>query len=187
MFGTLLAQTLSLLRPSLDMPASSTPSFFPPPLPSSQHLGTNQSSSGRLVPYHQTQLQVPESINPTSASIKSVSLQVEDSIAISSDLDGVVKIWDISMGLCKASFQTPAKDPYWRDARMIDGRLIFVWLRSGGINIWDAEKGELLQMVDVAWGYLGALEYQEMDLKFFSRLENSFKHGLYGQERPWVK
>jgi WD40 repeat protein len=57
----------------------------------------------------------PESINPTSASIKSVSLQVEDSIAISSDLDGVVKIWDISMGLCKASFQTPAKDPYWRD------------------------------------------------------------------------
>jgi WD40 repeat protein len=34
----------------------SPPLYFPPPPSSSQHLGTNQSSSGRLVPYQQIQL-----------------------------------------------------------------------------------------------------------------------------------
>jgi hypothetical protein len=47
------------------------------------------------------------------------------------------------------SFQTPAKDHHFGGAQMIDGRLIFVWLGGEGINIWDTEKGELLQMVDV--------------------------------------
>jgi WD40 repeat protein len=91
----------------------------------------------------------PKPIPPTSAPIQSISLQVENGVAISSDLDGVVKMWDISTGLCKASFQTPAKDSDWRDMWMIDGRLIFVWLGERGIHIWDTEKGELLQVVNV--------------------------------------
>ena len=51
-----------------------------------------------------------ESIPLTSAPIKSITLQAEYGVAITSNLDGVVTIWDISTGLCKASFQTPAKN-----------------------------------------------------------------------------
>ena len=83
----------------------------------------------------------------TSAPIRSVSLQAKKGIAISTDLDGVVKTWDILTGLCKASFQTPAEG-WARDAQLIDGRLIFVWYAEGKIHIWNTEKDELLQTVD---------------------------------------
>ena len=92
---------------------------------------------------------VLKSIPLTSVSIKSVSLQAEDGIAISSDSDGVVKIWDISTGLCKASFQTPVNIHDWRDVQLLEGRLTIVWLMDGGIYIWDVEKGELLRMVEI--------------------------------------
>jgi WD40 repeat protein len=91
----------------------------------------------------------PESTPPASASVESVSLQAENGIAIASDYDGVVKIWDISTGLCKESLQTPAKGTGWKDAQMIDGRLIFVWYKDKKIHIWDTKKGELLQVVEV--------------------------------------
>jgi WD40 repeat protein len=85
---------------------------------------------------------------PASPAIESVSLQVESGITISSDLEGVVKAWDITTGLCKLSFQTPAKGRSWRDAQMIDGRLVVVWVETRGkIHIWDTKKGEL-QVVD---------------------------------------
>jgi WD40 repeat protein len=109
----------------------------------------------------------PMSTLLTSAPIQSISLQAENGIAISSDLDGVVRVWDISTGLCKASFQTPAKDPYWRDAQMIDGRLIFVWLGWKGVHIWDAGEGKLLHRVDVAWGKSGGLKMSRDGSKVF--------------------
>jgi len=84
---------------------------------------------------------------PTPSSIESVSLQVRDGVAISSDLAGVVKTWDILTGLCKASFQTPAEGSIWRDVQLIEGRLIVVWHKNWRINIWDGEKGEFLQRV----------------------------------------
>jgi WD40 repeat protein len=86
----------------------------------------------------------------TLAQIKSITLQAKDNIAISSDFAGVVKVWDLSTGFCKAFFQTPAKGRTQRDAQMIDGRLIFVWHREGKreIYIWDTEKGEPLQTVE---------------------------------------
>jgi WD40 repeat protein len=89
----------------------------------------------------------PNSTPPVSASVWSVSLQAGNGIAISSDWDGVVRTWDISTGLCKESFQTPAKGPSWRDAQVVDGRLIFVWFVDEKIHVWDTEKGELLQAV----------------------------------------
>jgi len=64
----------------------------------------------------------------------------------------VVKTWDISTGLCKAAFQIPdARDVYLgdSDAKMIDGRLIFVWFKKKAIHIWDTGKGELLQSLDM--------------------------------------
>ena len=82
-------------------------------------------------------------LNPSS--IESVSLQARDGLAISSDSAGVVKTWDILTGQCRESFQTPAESSTWRDAQLIEGRLVFVWHQDQTIHIWDAEKGELLQ------------------------------------------
>ena len=84
---------------------------------------------------------------PTSAPIKSITLQKKDGIIITSDSGGIVKTWDISTGLCNVSFQTPAKYFNKGDARLINGRLIFVWNLGQEIYIWDAEKGEHLLAV----------------------------------------
>jgi WD40 repeat protein len=92
----------------------------------------------------------PNSTPPVSAPVESVSLQQENSIAISSDSDGVVRTWDISTGLCKESFQTPAKGVSLRDAQVVDGRLIVVWFATEKIHVWDTEKGEPLQAVETA-------------------------------------
>ena len=92
-----------------------------------------------------------ESTPLASAAIRSVSLQATNGIAISSDYAGVVKTWDILTGLCKASFQTPAIGYTYRDAWLIEDRLTFVWLEheDGKIHVWDAEKGESLQILDI--------------------------------------
>ena len=92
-----------------------------------------------------------ESIPLTPAKIKSVSLQATNEIAISSDDAGVVKTWDILTGLCKASFQTPAKGHTYRDVLLIEDRLTFAWLEyeDGKIHVWDVEKGESLQILDI--------------------------------------
>ena len=85
--------------------------------------------------------------------IQSVSLQVRDGVAISSDEAGMVKTWDIFTGLCKAAIQTPAEGNSWRDVQLIEGRLIVVWHGHQKIWIWDGEKGEFLQMVDTPFEY----------------------------------
>ena len=62
-----------------------------------------------------------------------------------------MKIWDLSTGLCKETFQIPAtRDLGWAGsgAQMIDGRLIFVWYKDHKIHIWDTKKDELLQTLD---------------------------------------
>ena len=94
---------------------------------------------------------VQKSVLLNSAPIMSITLQAEDGIAISRDSDGMVKTWDISTGLCKASFQTPAGAYNESDIRLIDGRLILVWWVDEKIHIWDVERGELLQMMDAPW------------------------------------
>ena len=90
-----------------------------------------------------------ESIPLSPVPIRSVSLQVADGIAISSDSAGIVKIWDILTGFCKASFQTPAGNNNWRDAQVIEGRMTCIWLKDERIHIWDTEKGEYLQIPGV--------------------------------------
>jgi len=93
-------------------------------------------------------LEAPKSTSPTSAETRSITLQAKDGIIITSDSDGVVRTWDIFTGLCKASFQTPAKGFDRRDAQLINGKLIFCWCAYKEINIWDVEKGELLLTID---------------------------------------
>ena len=89
-------------------------------------------------------LGAPKSTFLTSSKIRSITLQAKDGIIITSDSDGAVRTWDILTGLCKASFQTPEKSSYGYDARLINGKLIFCWNTPEKVNIWDAEKGELL-------------------------------------------
>ena len=104
---------------------------------------------------------------PSPSSIESVSLQARDGVAISSNEAGVVKTWDILTGLCKASFQTPAKGNIWRDAQLIEGRLIVVWHQEPEIHIWDAEKGESLQKVDVPGSVAGGIRISGDGSKVF--------------------
>ena len=84
----------------------------------------------------------------TPVTIMSITLQAKDDIYITTDLDGVVRIHDIFTGLCKTSFQTPAKGDDKRDTQLINGRLVLVWYTDGKIKIWDVEKEELLHTVD---------------------------------------
>ena len=88
----------------------------------------------------------------SSARVESISLQARDGVAVSCDSAGVVKIWDISTGACKASVQTPAgRSDEWsnRGARVIDNRSIFICYKDDKIHIWEAEKSELLKTVDI--------------------------------------
>jgi len=90
----------------------------------------------------------PKPMPFASSPIQTITLQAKDGIAISSHSDGVVRIWDISTGLCKASFQTPAKEFYQIDTHLTNSRLISIWCTDQKIYIWDTEKGELLRTVD---------------------------------------
>ena len=90
------------------------------------------------------------SLQPTllsSASIQFVSLQARAGIAISGDTDKVVRIWDLSTGLCKASFNTSAASPQLveADVKLIDDRLILIWYTGGSIEVWDIGKEEHLK------------------------------------------
>ena len=86
------------------------------------------------------------SISPAPAPIQSITLQAKDGITITSDSDGVVKIWDTLTGLCKTSIQTPAKGTENRDIQLIGGRLILVWYADNKIKLWDAERGNFWEV-----------------------------------------
>jgi len=83
------------------------------------------------------------------AQIVSVSLPTNEAIAVSCNSRGVVRTWDISTGICKASFRTPAQGIRWGAAELIDGRLIFGWCTQDKIHLYDTEKGELFRSVDL--------------------------------------
>jgi len=108
----------------------------------------------------------PDSTPVTSALIMSITLQAKDSVVISCDSDGVVRTWDISNGLCTASFQTPAKGANKCNVQLVNSQLILFWhknyigwpedwaednyiLSAERVHIWDVEKGEP-KMADIA-------------------------------------
>ena len=82
------------------------------------------------------------STSPGPSSIVSVSLQVRDGVAFSSDSAGVVRTWDILTGLCKTFFQAPAEG-FFRDVQMIESRLVVVWNEKKEIHIWDGQESDL--------------------------------------------
>ena len=108
-----------------------------------------------------------ESTPLTSAPIKSITLQAKDGIAISSHSDGVVRIWDISTGLCNESFQIPAKHFHQIDTHLTDGGLIPVWSTDKKLWIWDTEKGELLRIINIPRGRIEDLRISGDGSKVF--------------------
>ena len=107
-------------------------------------------SSDRTVKFWQISVSTADSVASDPKPIppaRSITLQGQDGIAISSDSYGVVRTWDLSTGHCKASFQTLAGDSGWRDVRLVDSRLIVAWYTDEKIYIQDAEEDQL-QTVD---------------------------------------
>ena len=91
----------------------------------------------------------PESLS--SAPVRAVTLQTKDGIAITGDSDGIVKTWEISTGLCKASIQTPAKHFHKGDLQLNNGGLLFAWEVDEKIHAWNCDKGELSWKGDMPW------------------------------------
>ena len=85
----------------------------------------------------------------TSSPPMTISLQAKDNVAILVDKVGVVRAWDLSTGLCKASFSTPAILPSQGDVQLIGDRVIFVWCTIKKIHIWDAQKSKHHQTIDL--------------------------------------
>ena len=109
--------------------------------------------------------------------ILSVGLQARTGIAVSSDNEGVVRTWDISTGLCKESFQTPAGDNIWRDARLIDDRLIVVWCNDEDeqIYVWGTNKDDPPKVVTTLPSNLKGLRISGDGSKFFTLMEQSIQ------------
>ena len=117
----------------------------------------------------------PESTPLISSKILSVGLQAGNGIAISSDEEGVVKTWDISTGICKASYQTPAEDNTWRDARLMDGKLVVVGCRDNKVYIWGTNKDDPPQLLATLSSDLKGLRISGDGSKVFYLSEESIQ------------
>ena len=87
-----------------------------------------------------------------SVQIRSITLQTKGGIVITSDSDGMVKTWDISTGIHRASFQTPAKD-YMRDVQLVNEGLILAYYTDEKIHIWDGGDEQLVLEVGEIYHY----------------------------------
>jgi len=106
-----------------------------------------------------------------STPVKSIALQAKDGIAISSDSNGIVRIWDISTGYCKTTFQAPVQKVGYKDIQLINDRLITVWYESHTINIWDSDKGEF-KVLDRASYYAEDIKISGDGSRIYSLHEN---------------
>ena len=94
-----------------------------------------------------------ESTLPTSASIKSITLQGKDGVAILTDSVGTVRTCDLSTGICKSMFHIKAGPESLRDTWLIDGRLIFIWCTHEKIHILDSGRRKH-QTIDIRSDFL---------------------------------
>lgn len=89
----------------------------------------------------------PKSIPYAVDKVLSITLQAKEGIIITSNSNGVVKIWNISTGNCKESFQTPAGDSPQRVIQLVEDRLILIWHASRTIYTWDIKQERQLLTV----------------------------------------
>ena len=92
-----------------------------------------------------------------------------------SDLDGVIKTWGILTGLCKGSLQNSTEDSHQNNIQLVDSKLICVLYADRKINIWDTEKGELLQTINVPGGDVVDLRVSGDGSKVFCLYEKSIQ------------
>ena len=118
---------------------------------SSSHISSASGHSMKLWQFS-TSLTEPgttcsESTPLAPAPVELVSLQTNDGIAISVDSTGMVRSWDTSTGLCKATFQAPAPNLRNHDligVQLVHDRMVLVWFdREYCLQIWDSKKGHL--------------------------------------------
>jgi WD40 repeat protein len=127
-----------------------------------------------------------ESTAHHSAQVMSVTLQATYGITITSNSDGVVRIWDILTGHCKESIQTPLKGSHMRDVQLIDNRLTVIWYADKNIYIWDATRkkplpvsiSSLVDIEDLKISRDGSIFFC---LSVYSILAYSLKGKLIGQ------
>ena len=124
----------------------------------------------------------------TSPSIKFVSLQAKDGIAFSGDSNGLVNIWDLSTGLCKTFFQTPARGNFKGDAQLIDGQLVFIWSgedTNGTIFVWDIDKCKPSQILGSYPAF--GLRISGDGSKVFNLSQGKQRHGFGSHEvQAWA-
>ena len=114
----------------------------------------------------------PESTSFISGN-RLLNLQSKDGIIITSEKE-VLKVWDTSTCLCKASFRVPPRGFSREYAQLINGRLIFVWSGDKTINLWDAEEGKLLWTVD-AHGHAHDIKISQDGSMVFCLYEESLQ------------
>ena len=112
-----------------------------------------------------------------------LTLQAKDGIIITSE-DEVLKVWDTSTSLCKASFQIPPGSLSHQHAQLVNGRLIFTsWetgvtdlqnTEGGKVSLWDAEEGKLLWAVD-GCGYKEDIKISQDGSRVFCLYEESLQ------------
>ena len=108
----------------------------------------------------------------------------------------VVKGLLAEWGMCSCTVllnNSPCALSYWNNAMQLDlhtetySNLILVWYEHRQINIWHAEKGELLKAINCLGVVFRTSGYQGMGLRFSACMRNPFKHGVFGQEKLWVR
>ena len=85
------------------------------------------------------------------------------------------RTWGVSTGQCKGSLRVPAEDSHQRNIQPNDNKLIFVWYIDSRINIWDAEKGELLQTINIPNGTIKDMRVSADGLKLYCRCQKSIQ------------
>jgi WD40 repeat protein len=78
-----------------------------------------------------------------STPVESIRLFAQDSIILTSDSSGVVKVWDLTTGRCEYLFPTPAKGI--RDTHLAGDTMIIVWWEvcDKAYRVWDVGKNQL--------------------------------------------
>ena len=105
--------------------------------------------------------------------INSVTLQSKKRIAITSDSDGLVRVWSISTGICKEYFQTLVQACHMGDAQLVNGKFIFVWYANNWVYACDAENGEALWEVHGPYHHIMDLRISGDGLRVFGLYEYS--------------
>jgi len=85
---------------------------------------------------------------PTVYPVDFFSVQADDGIALSGSYRGVAMVWDISTGLCKASFNIPVINEFSLlivQMHLLNGQLIVIWWKYGWY-IWESEKGYIKEV-----------------------------------------